>query len=183
MIINYSIKLPGTVSSLIATLGNRRYVRDRVVHEAGKLVRSHLEKAADSRHATATRMGAAQTGFLVAAAKRTEWKRNIITIPAPGMRRAYGPLVIRPDAKPFLTIPKDKISYGKRASDLRREGWFIFRPGRAKILLARKGKQSILAYTLAEKATLKHDPGLLPTDAAIEQAMCNGIAYLLRRMS
>lgn len=148
---------------------------------ATALIRSHLKIAARAKHTTARRLGATPTGFLGEAASNTrQTGEHTIVIPAPGMRRAYGPVVIRPNQKQALTIPKHPISYGKSVSDLKSAGWTVFKPKGKRVLLAKRDGQQIIAFSLAKKATLRHDPELMPPDQEITDAMKRGIAMVLQ---
>lgn len=153
-----------------------------------------LAQASVTRHKSAEDLGAKHTGFLEFAPGRVrsfsrfkgDGKRpeihtanesasgvDIVFENTPGLRRAFGPLLIRPVKAKALTIPKDKVSYGRRVSELRAEGHVIYRPKGTRILVEdikggkRKKKDGgkpnwRVLYLLVGKVTLKHDPDLLP---------------------
>lgn len=88
-----------------------------------------------------------------------------VTVAALGIRRALGPLEIRPKNKQALTIPVAAISYGRSVAYLKAHGIDVFRP-KGKDYLAYKenpkSQFSTVIYILARRATLKHEPDLLP---------------------
>ena len=159
-----------------------------------------LAQASVTRHRTADELGAKHTGFLEFAPGRVrslsrfrgggrdgrpeihtanESARgvDIVFENTPGLRRAFGPLTIRPVRAKALTIPKDRVSYGRRVSELRAEGHAIYRPKGTRILVEdlkggkRKQKDGKpnwrVLYLLVGKVTLKHDPKLLPDARAM----------------
>ena len=83
------------------------------------LCRSHLGRAAASRHKTASRLGAAPTGHLEEAARtmlmEADTDHGAVLVRSPGFSRALGPLTIRAKRARALTIPLDRVSYGRRA--------------------------------------------------------------------
>lgn len=156
----------------------------------------HLAKASVSRHTVADRLGARHTKFLEFAPARGQLRggsaykgkdahpftevRDIrddgVTVvigDTPGLRRAFGALVITPRNKRALTIPLHKVSYAKRVADLREEGHNIFRPKGTNILAdtTGKGKRAKLRplYALVKRTTLRQDRGLLPKEGEIRR--------------
>ena len=83
------------------------------------LCRSHLGRAAASRHKTASRLGAAPTGHLEEAARtmlmEADTDHGAVLVRSPGFSRALGPLTIRAKRARALTIPLDRVSYGRCA--------------------------------------------------------------------
>ncbi len=134
------------------------------------LCRSHLGRAAASRHKTASRLGAAPTGHLEESARtmlmEADADHGAVLVRSPGFSRALGPLTIRAKRARALTIPLDRVSYGRRAAELKRMGWTLFQaPGAAirGILMGKGPTGDVRAlYALRPSVTLPHDPGLLP---------------------
>lgn len=141
--------------------------------------------AAPSHHKTAGSLGATPTGHLE---KRTTFSSDsssaTVTIPIPGISRAFKNLTITPKNAQFLTLPLSAVAYGKRAGEVRRIGWMIFRPaakGSHKmeggkfdryqdILMGSKDGETIPLYLLKKRVNQKQDRSLLPSDAAISKA-------------
>lgn len=144
-----------------------------IAAEVGETVRVHLRRYALGHHKTATALGARPTGNLEDA--RVEATSDAtgatVTVRALGIRRALGPLVIRPKRRQSLTIPVASIAYGRTLAYLRLRGLDIFRP-KGKNYLAHtveeNGKARIEPlFILVKQVTLKHEPALLPTQGEL----------------
>ncbi len=129
--------------------GARAELHREIAEEIQQTVQEHLRGYALSHHKRATELGA----------------RPTVTVAALGIRRALGPLEIRPKNKQALTIPVAAISYGRSVAYLKAHGIDVFRP-KGKDYLAYKenpkSQFSTVIYILARRATLKHEPDLLP---------------------
>ncbi len=150
------------------------------------LLRRHITRVGQTRHTTANRLGATPTRHFQG---KKVWPAVAdgatasVPIAIPGIRRAFGPLTIRPRNKQALTIPMHPESYGKTVQDMRKAGWAIFRPKGKRVLWGYHlptGKR-ILAYRLVPSVTLNHDPTLLPTGTEIGNAFADGVAESLAR--
>ena len=88
------------------------------------------------------------------------------------------------NGKKYLTVPCDAESYGHTVDWMRKRGWKIFRPGKAKILLGykRKGDKPRKLFTLSDGHTLKKDPSLLPTQAEASSIVVRSIATECKRI-
>ena len=161
-------------------------------------IADHLAEASATRHKTADALGAQHTNFLEYAPGRvrslskftgnpkpeigvdnaTESGVDIVFKNTPGLRRAFGPMTITPKRAKYLTIPKDKVSYARRASELRSEGHKIFKPRGVKLLVehsgemeeykdangkTRKRKKWRVLYALASKVSIRQDRELMPS--------------------
>lgn len=163
--------------------GERSELHREIAAEVSETVRDHLRDYALSHHDTANRLGARPTGNLEDARVDASSGPDgaTVTVAALGIRRALGPLEIRPRNKQALTIPVAAIAYGRSVDYLRTHGIDVFRP-KGKNYLAMsdgKGKDAKLVplYVLAKRATLKHEPDLLPRQEelaanAAEAARC-----------
>ena len=92
------------------------------------------------------------------------------TVAALGIRRALGPVTIRPRTKAALTIPVAALAYGRSVAYLKNHGYDIFRPKGKNYLAYKenpKSQFSTVLYILAKQATLKHEPDLLPSRATL----------------
>jgi len=184
-------KATPAIRALLAQMQDMSEIYEAASGEVYELVRGHLENAAGSRHTTAQRLGAQPTGHLTRAAESVGHSHDAnsatIEVTSPGIRRAYGPLDIRPVNKRYLTIPADAASYGKWVSDMRRDGWNVFRP-RGRMFLAGtqgKGKEAKntfrVLFWLAEQVTIPHDPGLMPSDDDMSGAVTRAIKNQIKR--
>ena len=146
----------------------RAELHREIAAEISETVRDHLRSYALSHHRTASRLGARPTGNLEDAKidARSDSSGATVTVAALGIRRALGPLEIRPRDKSALTIPVAALAYGRTVADLRNKGIGVFRPKGKNYLAYRenpKSQFSTVLYVLAKRATLKHEPDLLPT--------------------
>lgn len=160
----------------------RRLLFSAVGNAVSKLINDHLKRIAPTHHKTADRLGATPTGHLE---KRTSFASDessaTVTIPIPGINRAFKDLSIVPKDKPYLTLPLSSVAYGKRAATVRGLGYMIFRPaakGAHKnaqggfsayqdLLMGTKGGETIPLYLLKKRVDQKRDPSLLPTEGEI----------------
>lgn len=141
--------------------------------EVSETVRDHLRDYALTHHRTAQRLGARQTGNLedakVTATSGTEGAT--VRVAAMGIRRALGPVVITPRQKSALTIPVAALAYGRTVGYLKSHGVEVFRPKGKNYLATAEGKgrdaKIVPLYILAKRATLKHEPGLLPSGTTL----------------
>ena len=183
----------GKLSALLHVVGpaGRRRLYKVGTYAACGLVKRHILRTSFQRHSTATSLGASPTGHYDILRHpirpRIEGDVGIIEIKIPGIGRArYDISLTTPTrhGKKYYTIPKHAAAYGKTVETLRRRGWKIFRPGDKKILLGyrRKGDKPVILFALAEKANMRKDPSLLPTDAAIGAEANNAMAGEVRRV-
>lgn len=147
--------------------GARAELHREIAAEISETVRDHLRSYALSHHKRATELGARPTGNLEDAKVEafSDSDGATVTVAALGIRRALGPLEIRPKNKQALTIPVAAIAYGRSVAYLKAHGIDVFRP-KGKDYLAYKenpkSQFSTVIYILARRATLKHEPDLLP---------------------
>jgi len=179
------------IHALLAALQDMTEVHEHVANSAYVLVQDHLKRVAPSRHATAQRLGATPTGHLEKAADdvghRYDSREAVVEIVSEGIKRALGPLEIKPVNKRWLTIPADAESYGKSDGNnsgvaaLRAEGWNIFRPRGRMFLAGTKGRGKAakdtfkVLFWLKSQVTIPHDPGLLPEPDEIGAAVREGV--------
>lgn len=175
---------------LFAAMGpeGRRACHHAMAYALLVLCRKHLARAAASRHKTAARLGAAPTGHLEEAARtmliQADADHGAVEVRSPGFARALGPLTVRARRAKALTIPLDRVAHGRRAAELKRMGWSLFRaPGPALrgILLGKGPSGEVRAlYALRPSVTLPHDPGLLPKHEALAQTAKAALAQRLQ---
>lgn len=180
----------GPMRRLFAAMGpeGRRACHHAMAYALLVLCRKHLARAAASRHKTAARLGAAPTGHLEEAARtmliQADADHGAVEVRSPGFARALGPLTVRARRAKALTIPLDRAAHGRRAAELKRMGWSLFRaPGPALrgILLGKGPSGEVRAlYALRPSVTLPHDPGLLPKHEALAQTTKAALAQRLQ---
>lgn len=153
----------------------RAGLHQAIAAEVQQTVRSHLRVYALAHHRTAARLGARPTGNLEGAgdgdggasvSATSDSSGATVSIAAKGIRRALGPVTIRPRTKAALTIPVAAIAYGRSVAYLKNHGYDIFRPKGKNYLAYKenpKSQFSTVLYILAKQATLKHEPDLLPS--------------------
>lgn len=161
-------------------------------NELAETVRDHVELASRTRHRTASRLGATPTGHLAEGAAKIHMELDgsqaVVTVPIPGITRAFKDYHITPRDKKALTIPINAVAYGVRAPDLELDGWSLFTlpakqgPG-AGVLFGRKaGMKSALAlYLLRNSADIPQDRGLMPSDEEMGEALAIGVRDAIER--
>ena len=165
------------------------------LHAAGtdavvEMLQAHVRSYAGSKHGTAAAFGASPTRHYedgaAAISGVASAEEGTVTIPIPGISRAFGDVTIRPGAgKTKLTIPAKSGGgevYGKTVTMLKAAGW-RFSSGRKgtpqeKLLFGRFGdeKESKVMFILKESVPQRRDPSLLPSQDEI--ADCAGKAIL-----
>lgn len=176
----------------------RRLLFSAVGNAVSKLINDHLKRIAPTHHKTAERLGATPTGHLE---KRTSFASDgssaTVTIPIPGINRAFKDLSIVPKDKPYLTLPLSSVAYGHRAATVRGLGYMIFRPaakGAHKnaqggfsvyqdLLMGTKDGETIPLYLLKKRVKQKQDRSLLPSDAEIGAAATSAITGTIDRIT
>ena len=164
--------------------GARAGLHREIAAEISETVRDHLRSYALSHHKTATGLGARPTGNLEDAKVEATSDSDgaTVTVAALGIRRALGPVEIRPRNKSALTIPVAAIAYGRSVAYLKAHGVDVFRPKGKNYLAYKenpKSQFSTVLYILAKRATLKHEPGLLPSAAELRaNALAAALAFV-----
>ena len=168
--------------------GARAGLYREIAAELSETVRDHLRAYALSHHKTASRLGARPTGNLedakVEAASDADGAT--VTVAALGIRRALGPVEILAKNKQALTIPVAAIAYARSVAYLKSHGVEIFRPKGKNYLAMTEGKgknaKVVPLYILAKRATLKHEPDLLPSQTSLAaNALDAATAYIMNQ--
>ena len=153
------------------------------------LVRRHVNRYARAHHASADRLQAAHTGHLEdGSAAIVPPTDNVLKIPIPGFQRVFRPLEISPRFARALTIPINRVAYGKRAARLESEGWRIFtQRGRENrgILFGRREEdaEATPLYALKKRVRVRQDRSMLPLDEDMQRAAAKGVARAILRRS
>ena len=162
-----------------------------------ELTRSHIVKAATTRHKTASRLGASPTGYLT---KRAETVESLVTGNADGLiklsvfgdifQRVDGDVAVKPRRRKWLAIPAVAEAYARRPGEIPGLRFMLIKRGSLAALVedlpgppAPGARQPVkIWYWLKKGVTLPRDRGLLPTEAqyldALEQAADDYLAAL-----
>jgi len=155
-----------------------------------EFVGAHIRSYAGTKHATAQSFGASPTRHYEDGAAHistsADASAGTVTIPIPGISRAWGDVTIRPGpGKTKLTIPARSGGgevYGETVKLLKAAGW-KFASGRKgtpqeKLLFGRfrDEKESKVMFILKESVVQRRDPSLLPSQGEI--ADCAGKAIV-----
>lgn len=151
----------------------------------------HLRMIADTRHATAQRLGAAPSNFVAgavdaaaAAPIRADEQGVSISMRHPVVARAFRDIPIEAKNASALTIPIHAMAYNRRA------GQFpgIFRLGGRgadvgkNILAIKSGDGSVIPlFLLVRSVTQKQDRSLMPSDDEINTAAARGLTRYIRQ--
>lgn len=135
--------------------------------------RRHLLSEASRRHLSSQRLGARPSRHLEKGANKISFRADEnhgeVLLPIPGISRAFGNLAIFARHARALTIPINKVSYARRAGELKSLGWTLFRPKGKDVLMGTKpGEDKAVAlYILKKRVTQRQDRSLLPSDSTI----------------
>lgn len=185
--ISIAIKTP-QLDGIVKRLepGARAALYREIAGRIHTVVDNHLASYALTHHATANRLGATRTGNLEDAKVEATSDADgaTVTVAALGIRRALGPITIRPKDKQALTIPVAAIAYGRKVSYLESHGIDVFRPNGKNYLATTEGKgkdaRLVPLYIFAKRATLKHEPDLLPRHETLaENALAAARDYIM----
>lgn len=168
---------PGSAASL--------KLRKGIAGRLEQTTRSHITKAALTRHKTATRLSAKPTGYL---AKKEGTVESQVTGNADGLiivsvygeifARVDGPVSVKPRTKKWLAIPATAESYGKRPREIDGLRFVLMKKGKLAALVRVEtekdadGKpKSEVVFWLKKGVTLPQDRGLLPSEGQYLEAM------------
>ena len=150
------------------------------LHAAGtdavvEMLQRHVRAYAGSKHGTAAAFGASPTRHYedgaAAISGVASADEGTVTIPIPGISRAWGDVTIRPGpGKRALTLPRAALAYGRTVAEVRALGWKVFRPKGTNWLMGTQGDDKAtltLLYTLVGGVVQRRDPSLLPPQGEI----------------
>ena len=147
----------------------RHHLFSAAAASVSNLVRLHIAADAPRRHFSSSRLGAAPTGFMEKAARKTVFRADAqhgeVVIPSPGFGRAFHDVEIVPTHGAALTLPISGFSYGRRVKEMTAMGWLIFRPKRDKskdidgstLWGNLKGDEPIPLYILKKRVKQRQD--------------------------
>ena len=183
--------LPDRVRAILSKVRDLSGLTAYCSNHVAVLVREHLAGEAARRHATARRLGAEPTGFLADAAGSVvaapEPRAVVVRVDSPGVKRAYHDMEIRPgNGSKYLTIPINRLSYGRRVSSVARlvgEKWFLVQNGGRILLASKKPENGALLplYILKRTVRQARDPSLMPSEDEVSRRLVSSAAEYLRR--
>lgn len=173
-------------------------LRQSMAFNAETLTRDHIVKAAKTRHKTANRLSATQTGYL---SKKAESIESHVTGNADGLikltvvgdifKRVDGAVPIKPRLKKWLAIPNTAEAYGKRPGEISGLSFRKFKNNLAALVRVSEEKDALgrpkfdVIFWLKKGVTLPQDRGLLPVEGeymeAFEKAADDYLAALAKR--
>lgn len=168
----------GSLQRIRNGLADRRSLHQQMAREATTLTAGWLAK--DTRHKTASRLGATPTGHRKRAGTSVEPASDaeaaIIRIPRrTGLGRAFSDMVIKPGSgKTYLTLPACKETYGKTVRDFGADAFrFVLYKGKTAALVWKKDggshEKGKVAYWLKKEVFQRQDRTLLPPDEAYRE--------------
>ena len=173
--ISFNVKISKRIQNILLALKPtpKKQLSSKAMNGVVAYVSNYIYKYSQTHHKSAQRLGATPTGHLEKASRSVRKKGMTFSVTSAGFRRVLQPLTIKAKNKPYLTIPINKISYGK---------WFrqlpptikarAFRPHNTDII-AYKNKHTkgfIPLYALKKSVVVPQEPKLLPTKGQIARA-------------
>lgn len=144
-------------------------------------IQRHIRGYVMSKHMTAHRFGAQPTRHYEAGAAAISFAANdeegVVTIPIPGISRAFGDVSIRPGpGKKALTLPLAAVAYGRTVGEVRAMGWNVFRPKGKDYLMGSNGEgEAVPLFSLRAGVLQRRDPSLLPTREKMAQTATKAV--------
>jgi hypothetical protein len=186
-------QLEADLRKFMAGLNDKTALNRSVADRATELTRNYLTAIAQSRHATATSLGASPSGHWAQAAEKTSGSADSdaakITIAQPGIGRALHDVTIIPTGgKKYLTIPAVAAAYAKRAPTVPDLVPIIRTIGGTRRAVALGKKSSVkgvpptIWYWLVKSVTQKQDRSLLPSDEQYRLAALEGAREYLDKL-
>ncbi len=175
---------------------------DHVAGAIEEMTRAHIVTAAQTRHTTATRLGANPTDYLLNKAASVEAigspGRVLLSVSGAIFKRTFQPVTITggtgPGTSPYklpimLSIPVTAEAYGKRPYEVSGK-LFVYRSkgGKGPAFLARRdGKTMKFLFLLKKTVVLPQDRGLLPSEEefgqCVERAADDELELMKRRLT
>lgn len=179
------------IPRLIAALGpeGRRSLHAVAAEDLANWIQAHIRAYATGRHGTARAFGARPTGHYekgaAAISTSATAEGGTVTIPIPGINRAWGNITITPKRSRSLTIPLKSGGpeiYGRTVGELRALGWAFF--ARRGVLFGTRGegdrRETRAMFVLKTIVVQKQDPSLLPSqDEIARRAATAMVKYVI----
>jgi len=159
---------------------------DALKHVAGRAgantVKTHLRGLEATRP---NRLGGTRSHWYAGAARATSHRTApdgaIVSVSQVGFRMRLLGGTITPKRRKALTIPARPEAYGRTAREIPNLFVLRWRGGKKAALARREGKTLRIWFWLVKRATIRPDPSLLPTSAAIGSAVRRAIDSFLAR--
>lgn len=179
------------IPRLIAALGpeGRRSLHAVAAEDLANWIQAHIRAYATGRHGTARAFGARPTGHYekgaAAISTSATAEGGTVTIPIPGINRAWGNITITPKRTRSLTIPLKSGGpeiYGRTVAELRALGWDFF--AQKGVLFGTRGegdkRETRAMFVLKTLVVQKQDPSLLPSqDEIAKRAATAMVKYVI----
>jgi len=165
---------------------------DAVAANIEELTRKHISTAAQTRHKTATRLGATPTQYLLNKAASVEAigapGRVLLSVSGDIFKRTFNPVTVSAVNAKMLTIPVAAESYGKRAGEFGDLFVYKSKGGAGPAFLARReGKTMKFLFMLKRSVVLPQDRGLLPGEEdffkSVEQTADDHLELMTKRLA
>lgn len=194
----------------LAGLQRRRALHRMMGNRVQALTRDHLIKIAQTRHATARKLGGTPTGHWGKAAEKVARPESLtvtetegeLVINHPGITRAFKDITIVPTGgRKFLTLPLIGAAYGRRARTIpglfrplrkgaHAVGFKVNASGRKVPIYASDARLKVLSqqghnglvhwYSLVRRVLQRQDRTLLPTEKEYVKAARAGVLDYVR---
>ena len=189
--VNVTITGNTAIPRLIAALGpeGRRGLHAVAAEDLANWIQAHVRAYAMGKHGTARAFGARPTGHyekgLAAISTSATADGGSVTVPIPGIGRAWGDVTVRPKRSRALTVPLrggGPEIYGRTVGELRALGWSFF--ARKGVLFGTRGeggkRETRAMFVLKTLVVQKQDPSLLPSqDEIAKRAATAKVKYVL----
>lgn len=153
------------------TFAEKLQFADHLAADFEEQTRAHIQQASQSRHKTASKLGASPTGYLLNKAASVEAigspGRILLSVAGEIFKRTFQPVTVRATTGKMLTIPCTAESYGKRAREFG-DDLFVYRSKGSNgpaFLARRQGGRMQFLFLLKREVVLPQDRGLLPLEA------------------
>lgn len=180
------------IPKMMAALGEegRRELHAVAVEDLANFITAHIRAYAPSKHQTADAFGAQPTGHyekgMAAIGTSASADEGTVTIPIPGISRAWGAIEITPTRANRLTVPLTSAGqdvYGRTVGELRALGWKFFQGRKGHdaedILFGYRGqgknRETKAMFVLKTIVRLEQDASLLPSKDELYKRAANAM--------
>lgn len=172
MTVSVSIHSNHVLDAMVNAVGpeGRHQLLSVAANAVKNACQEHVRAYAQSKHLTAHRLGAQPTGHYEKGSAAISWSADTesgtVTIPIPGISRAYGDVRITPRRARSLAIPISDVAYGRTVAEVRALGWTVFRPKGKDFLMGSDEAGNVKPmFRLVGSSVLRQDASLLPSMA------------------
>jgi hypothetical protein len=175
------------LSGLAKVLADKAGMHVMISADAERFMQDAAPGIAAQNHRTAERLGANPTNHLSEAYEGIEGDSNaeaaFLRVPGDSrLRAAFGGYRVTPKNRKYLTLPYIAEAYGRRAREFSNLVFGVEDvdvPGYSGPMrvLKEKGTDKVL-FTLAKKADIKEQPGLIPFEELANEALRSAGEYI-----